>query len=345
MGTLFSVDAHAAGEPCRVVTGGAPFLEGRTVSERRADLRDRHDWLRRTLMREPRGHGGMFGALLVPPERRDSAFGIIFFDPVGYIDGCGHGTLCAVAVWRRLFGPLATPFGVDNPDGSVTRVLEVEGNGDGSSSTLYMPGVQVLDSEFPVPGLPRGAAGLARCGNLYLVLRAEDLGIRDLSNEAPARIRDRATQVRNAAASLLEGAEGFPTGRASGWLEVAVYQERVEEEGAGVPCFSTAVLFSDTQLDRSPCGTGSCALFGVLASRGTVFAADGLTTVGPVGGKFHLAGAGEGPEEGAADATDGGPDSFDFRFRLRGSAHVTGVHEWVLGPADPLLEGFRFEEF
>ncbi len=335
MASIFTVDAHAAGEPCRVVVGGLPTLSGMSVAERRADFRARYDWMRTALMLEPRGHSGMFGALLLPAERETSDFGLVFFDPVGYLDGCGHGTLCAVAVRERLAGPPSLPLGIDNPDGSVTRVVELTVARDRCTATLQMPPAEVLDPHLSLPGLPADAGGLARCGNLYLAVRADALDISDLHSLPPSELRAAAAKVREVAGSRLEGSADLPAGPAREWLEVALYQ-RTDGTGAAeevdpVACsLATAVLFSQTQLDRSPCGTGSCSVFALLLARGELAASDDLRTVGPLGGAFHL----RAPER---------PSAAGGRFLLTGTADITGVHQWIVGEEDPIRSGFRFE--
>lgn len=334
MPLIHTLDAHAAGEPCRVVIAGLPRLHGDTVKARRTDFRARHDWIRTALMCEPRGHDGMFGALLLPPEREGSEFGLVFFDPVGYLDGCGHGTLCAVAAWRRLTGEMSSPIAIDNPDGSVTRVLSAEpAGGDGATrSTLEMPVARVVEERTAVPGWDGLDAGLARCGNLYLLVRAESAGIHDLPGAGADRIREVGGALRAAAV------EGVPAGalRPDGGddvpeeLEVAFYA-RDPSRGGDAAAYSTAILFSRTQIDRSPCGTGSCALLALLAARGDpAVGAGSIRTRGPLGEPFELA------------SDPGGGEGGGRRIRLTGTAWLTGTQQWILDESDPFRAGYRY---
>src|SRR3954452_11542507 len=96
------VDSHTGGEPTRVVIGGAPVLSG-SMAERRAVLRDRHDWLRSAVVNEPRGSDVLVGALLCEPADPSCIAGVIYFNNVGYIGMCGHGTV-GVAVTLAYLG-------------------------------------------------------------------------------------------------------------------------------------------------------------------------------------------------------------------------------------------------
>ena len=88
-----TVDAHAAGEPLRVVLSGVPELRGDTVLERRRDATRHHDALRTALMWEPRGHADMYGCILMPPATPDADFAVLFTHNEGYSTMCGHGII------------------------------------------------------------------------------------------------------------------------------------------------------------------------------------------------------------------------------------------------------------
>ena len=91
--TFFCIDGHTAGNPVRLVAGGAPALHGRTISERRQDFLARFDWIRTGLMFEPRGHDMMSGGFLYPPVNEDTDIGILFIETSGCMPMCGHGTM------------------------------------------------------------------------------------------------------------------------------------------------------------------------------------------------------------------------------------------------------------
>lgn len=307
---LFSIDAHAAGGACRTVHAGLPALGGADAQERRQFFRHQMDWVRLCLMHEPRGHSGQFGALLGPPVRPTSAFSLIFFDPSGYLDGCGHGTLCSVAAWQRMLGAVRTPMEIDNPDGSITRVLSVSGNGDWCESTLLLPSASILERELPVLWGGGIRAAKVRCGNVYVLIDAAELGA--AGNALFDGEADAALLLRE----LLDAIVRHRPTPAHELPEVLVYRCTAPDE------FDTSVLFSGSQVDRSPCGTGSGALACLLHDRGSLAAGRSITTRGPARLPFEVA------VERAHDNT--------FDVRLTGRAYITGVHEWIVSGDDPL---------
>ncbi len=307
---LFSIDAHAAGGACRTVHAGFPALGGANAQERRQSFRHQMDWVRLCLMHEPRGHSGQFGALLGPPVRPTSAFSLIFFDPSGYLDGCGHGTLCSVAAWQRMLGAVATPMEIDNPDGSITRVLSTTGNGDWCESTLLLPAATVLERQLQVPWGSGVRASMVRCGNVYVLIDADELGA------ASGALFDGESNAARLLRELLDAVVARSRSPGQELPEVLVYRRTSTNE------FDTAVLFSGTQIDRSPCGTGSGALACLLLDQGALEAGGSITTRGPARLPFDVA------VERADDDT--------FEVRLTGRAYITGVHEWIVSGDDPL---------
>src|SRR5688572_27977933 len=96
--TFFCIDAHTCGNPVRVVTGGAPFLRGSNMMEKRLHFLKEYDWIRRGLMFEPRGHDMMSGSILYPPHDDQNDAAILFIEASGCLPMCGHGTIGTVTV-------------------------------------------------------------------------------------------------------------------------------------------------------------------------------------------------------------------------------------------------------
>src|SRR5688500_20308225 len=90
---LTTIDAHASGEPLRLITSGVPHLRGTTILDRRQEMLEQHDDIRRALMWEPRGHADMYGAILTPPVTDEADYGILFMHNEGYSTMCGHGII------------------------------------------------------------------------------------------------------------------------------------------------------------------------------------------------------------------------------------------------------------
>ena len=95
-GTFYCIDAHTCGNPVRLITSGHPNLSGSNMSEKRQDFLQQHDWIRKALMFEPRGHDMMSGAFLYPPCSEDADASILFVETSGCLPMCGHGTIGAV---------------------------------------------------------------------------------------------------------------------------------------------------------------------------------------------------------------------------------------------------------
>src|SRR6266480_1435903 len=121
------IDSHTGGEPTRVVIAGGPDLGRGSMAERRALLRERHDWLRSAVVNEPRGSDVIVGALLCQPADPSCAAGVIFFNNVGYLGMCGHGTIGLIATlyFMGRIGP--GTHRIETPVGNVTALLHQNG--------------------------------------------------------------------------------------------------------------------------------------------------------------------------------------------------------------------------
>src|SRR5581483_1942204 len=124
--TIATLDAHAAGEPLRIITGGLPHLPGATILERRRYMREHLDHVRRALMWEPRGHYDMYGCVLTPPVTAEADLGVLFLHNEGYSTMCGHGVIALVTALLETgalpaAGP-RTPVNLDTPAGLVRAI-------------------------------------------------------------------------------------------------------------------------------------------------------------------------------------------------------------------------------
>ncbi len=175
--TFHCLDGHTCGNPVRMVSGGAPLLHGNTMSERRQDFIARFDWVRRTLMFEPRGHEVMSGSILYPPTRADCDIGIIYIEVSGCLPMCGHGTIGTVTM--ALEHGLATPredgrLMLDTPAGLVEASFERNGPWIDSvrirNVASYLAAADVL---VQVPGLGELTVDIAYGGNYYGIIEPQ----------------------------------------------------------------------------------------------------------------------------------------------------------------------------
>lgn len=226
------IDSHTGGEPTRVVLSGGPALAGATIAERLEDFRAQHDRFRSAIVNEPRGSDAMVGALLVPPTDPTSAAAVIFFNNVGYLGMCGHGTIGLVVTLGQLGKIRPGAHRIETPVGIVTAVL----NADGSVTLENVP------SYRKAKGVRVGGVqgDVAWGGNWFYLVEVPAHGsIEELTN--------RAWEIRQAI-----NAQGYP--------EVD-HVELVRGNRAFVLCPGKAY-------DRSPCGTGTSAKLACLAADG-----------------------------------------------------------------------------
>jgi 4-hydroxyproline epimerase len=264
--SLSVIDSHTEGEPTRVILDGWPALEGPTMAERQRDVSRRFDHLRRAIVGEPRGSGIAVGALVTPPVERGSACGVVFFNDVGLLGMCGHGTIGLVHTLAHLGRIHDRRVRIDTPVGTVEATLE----DDGSVAIENVPArVHALDVRVRIPGAGSVAGDVAWGGNWFFLTHGTDAD-GDASSAVhttaiplelshAGRLTERATAIRAA----LSGAGIYG-------MDGAVI-DHVEIVGPAVRADADArnfVLCPGSAYDRSPCGTGTSAAMAVRHARG-----------------------------------------------------------------------------
>jgi proline racemase len=308
-----TADYHTAGEPFRIVVGGAPELQGSTVLEKRRWALENCDDVRRLLVNEPRGHADMYGGLVTDPDDAGADLGVVFFHNAGYSTACGHGTI-ALVTWAIESGRVAavepeTHVTVDVPSGRLTTVARVEA-GDVTSvrfrnvpSYVHARGVKI----------GRFTVDIAYGGAFYAIVPAAQAGLRVEPRHLP--------QLIELGRGLKQHIEAEHNVR---------HPERPEIEGIYGVIFtegdSNVAVFADGEVDRSPCGSGTSARLALLDATGELPRGQALTHRSIVGTTFVGRVVAEGP---------GGVIT-----EVEGSAHLTGRHEFVLEPNDELGTGF-----
>lgn len=309
------VDSHTGGEPTRVIVGGAPDPEGATMAERRASFARDLDWLRTATVCEPRGHEAMVGALLCEPGAEDCVAGVIFFNNVGVLNGCLHGTMGLAVTLRHLgrIGPGS--HRIDTPTGVVTVTVAEEG-GEVTVANVrsYRAAAGV---EVEVPGYGRVRGDVAWGGNWFFLAEAPD-GL-PVHFRRIGELTDFAWAVRGA----LEAAG--VTGNGGGEIDhVEVFGPPGDPAEADSRNF---VLCPGREYDRSPCGTGTSAKLACLAADGKLAPGEEWRQAGILDSVFT------GTIEPAPGAEDGVIPS------VTGSAYVTGEAELLIAPGDPFALG------
>jgi 4-hydroxyproline epimerase len=305
------IDSHTGGEPTRVVIGGGPELGTGPLAERRSLLRERYDWLRSAVVNEPRGSDVLVGAILCEPTDPGCVAGVIFFNNVGYLHMCGHGTIGVAVTLAHLgrIGPgthrLETPVGVvafEYAGGNTVTVENVP-------SYRLAAGVTV-----PVEGVGPVTGDVVWGGNWFFLVGEHGQEL-ELANVA--RLTDYTLRIRRALERHgITGAGG---------------QEIDHIELFGPPHDPTAhsrnfVLCPGGAYDRSPCGTGTSAKLACLVADGKLRAGQVWRQESIVGSIF------EGTARIAGER---------IIPRITGSAYVTAEATLILDPADPFRTGIR----
>ena len=305
------IDTHTGGEPTRIVISGGPDLGSGTMAQRLAVCRDRFDTFRSAVVNEPRGSDVMVGAILVPPMDPTCATGVIFFNNVGYLGMCGHGTI-GVAVALAYLGRIGPgSHRLETPVGIVTFHLE-------GRNTVAIDNVEsyrlAKSVKVSVPGLKTYMGDVAWGGNWFFLVQehGEDLSIANVE-----RLTEVAWLIRQA---LRE--QGI-TGAAGGEIDHIEIFGPPSVPGADSKNF---VLCPGKAYDRSPCGTGTSAKLACLS-------ADGKLRVGEVWRQESIIGS---VFEGSVRIVEG-----RLKPRIRGTAYVNAESTLLFDPADPFAMGIR----
>ncbi len=317
-----SVDYHTAGEPFRIVTGGAPPLEGGSILEKRRFALERLDHVRRLLVNEPRGHADMYGCFVTEPDDSGADLGVVFFHNAGYSTACGHGTI-ALVTWALESGVLPaeepeTRVLVDVPSGRLDTVARVEAGAVRSVCFRNVPAFVEAEGL-----LAEGLRADVAFGGAFYASVASPLPVQ-------AGSLPRLIELGRAVKASLEAQRPFVHPEEPELRDVygVVFWEQVE---TGPPLRQRNVtIFADGEVDRSPCGSGTSARLVLLERAGELPRGAELVHEGIVGAEFRARVVGDAEVAGRAAVIT----------EVEGSAYRTGAHEFTLDPNDPLGEGF-----
>ncbi len=324
-----TLEAHAAGEPLRIILSGYPEVPGGTILAKRRYLQAHLDHLRTALMWEPRGHADMYGCLVTEPLTPGSHLGVLFMHNEGYSSMCGHGiiALTTAVCERGLFGvPSDVPvLRIDTPAGPVEAVPHRAGGRVVSVSFLNVPSfVYARDRRVQVPGIGEVACDVAFGGAFYAFCQAGHLGVR-LVPEDFRKLIDLGMKVKRAVMDSLPIRHPFEADL--GFLYGTIIVGPAHEPGH----FGRNVcVFADGEVDRSPTGTGVSARAALHLAKGEIGLGESFVVESILGTTF----AGRAVRELAF-----GPYQAVVP-EVSGSAFLTGTSEFWIDPADPVGRGF-----
>ena len=329
MHAITTLDCHVAGEALRVVTSGFPEPAGSTILEKRLYCRTHLDHLRTALTWEPRGHHDMYGCLLVAPAHPQADTGVLFFHNEGYSTMCGHGIigLTTVMLEQGLF-PTSVPtttIRFDTPSGLVMAKASLNEDKVRSVAFLNVPSfVLAVGQTVQVQGIGPVDYDLAFGGAFYAFCRAKALGLTLEPKHAP-QLQALGLAIKQAI--MAERTISHPTEPELGYLYGTIFTgPPLTTEGD----LRQTCIFANGALDRSPTGTGVSAHLALLHAKGTLKVGQALQFESILGTRF----GGKIVEE-----TQQG-DHQAIIPEVEGHAWLTGRHEFMIDPDDPLKDGF-----
>jgi 4-hydroxyproline epimerase len=307
--TVRAIDSHTEGEPTRVIVAGGPDLGDGPLPERRERFRREHDAFRRAVTLEPRGSDALVGALLVEPTDRSCVAGVIYFNNVGYLGMCGHGTIGVVATLAWLGRLQPGEHQLETPVGIVTVVLKDSGEVSVRNVPCWRVATQV---SIDVAGHGTVRGDVAWGGNWFFL--TEDHG-QSIDLQHVSSLVTFASKVRQAV-----NTQGYP--------------EVDHIELFGPPRNASAhsanfVLCPGAAYDRSPCGTGTSAKLACLAAAGKLAPGEEWVQEGILGTSFR----------GRYVHDEARPDA--IIPTITGTAHITADSRLVFDKHDPFQWGIR----
>jgi 4-hydroxyproline epimerase len=305
------IDSHTGGEPTRLVVSGGPDLGTGPLSQRLELFRSQHDCFRSAVVNEPRGSDVIVGALLCEPVDPACAAGVIFFNNVGYLGMCGHGTIGLVAALAHLKRIEPGEHRIETPVGTVVAILHESGDVTVNNVASYR---SAADVEVEVPAYGKVRGDVAWGGNWFYLVRDYHLELTLNNVEALTSFSWAIRQALGANGITGAGGEEIDHVELFGPPQTAEADSR------------NFVLCPGKAYDRSPCGTGTSAKLACLYADGKIREGQTWRQESLIGSVF----------EGTIKVRDG-----KVYPSIKGSAFVTAEAELILHPRDPLCMGIR----
>jgi len=305
--TISVIDSHTEGEPTRVVTGGFPKLDGDDISGKLEHFRNHYDHLRSAIVNEPRGHSAIVGALLLEPSDPDNDCGVIFFNNVGFLKMCGHGTIGLVRTLEHLGRTVPGDLKIETIAGVVGAHL----HGDGSVTIRNVASRRVSKgAEVHVEGFGIVTGDIAWGGNWFFLISEHPFEI------SPSNIPEMTAFTESVMRSLRESGISGDDGARIDHVELFTPSDDADSRNF--------VLCPGGEYDRSPCGTGTSAKVACLYEDGKLAEGEVWIQESVVGSRF----------EASVEIVDG-----TIIPSIRGTAHIVSVSDLIIAPEDPFAYG------
>jgi proline racemase len=331
--TVRTIDAHAAGEPLRLIVDGFPSPRGRTMLDKREWVRAHADPLRRALMLEPRGHADMYGAILTEPVSPGSHAGVLFMHNEGYSTMCGHGIVAVttIALERGLIMPGAaaaeesTTIVYDAPAGAIRARAARSGTRVRSVAFVNVPSFVLHGGVAVKLGARQIRADVAFGGAFYAIVDSESAGLPIDAAHLP-ELRRAGMAIKHAIESAHAVAHPLEPGLRG--IYGTIFTGPPSDDGADL---RNVTIFADAEVDRSPCGTGTAAVMAVVDAMGLLSDDRPFVHESLIGTRFT----------GRVVSRTLVGEHQAIVPEIEGSAWITGEHTFIVDDADPLKHGFR----
>jgi proline racemase len=326
---ISTVDVHTEGEPLRIILEGFPELSGETILARRKYARERYDHLRTAVMWEPRGHADMYGCLITPAVSPTAHFGVLFLHNEGFSTMCGHGIIGVTKAVLELgmikMQEPVTSINIDTPAGLVSAYARVEKRKIKSVYFHNVPSfVVALEQVIEVAGLGAVKYDLAFGGAFYACVQVEQLGLK-LTSEHLRLLIETGMQIKRAIMRSREIPHPVDTDLSFLYGTIFIGPAQTSENNSRHVC-----IFAEGEVDRSPTGTGVSARMAIHYARGEITINQPLRIESIIGTRFIGR---------VVKTTTCGPYQAIIP-EVEGTAYITGRHEFLIDPTDPLKYGF-----
>ena len=334
MREIRTIDYHTAGEPFRIVANPPVEIVGDTVANRRvyAMANSEVDGLRKLLCFEPRGHADMYGCFITPPDDDGADFGVLFWHKDGFSTACGHGTI-ALGVWAIESGKVAIdPSGVtdvviDVPSGRVTARVHTNGAVIESVDFVNVASYHMHSDISVATSLGALKVDVSFGGAIYAQLDVAQIGL-SVTPEFYSQVIAIGREIKWAL-NETEYAKHPSDPRLSGIYGTIVYEE-LAPGADGLKRQRNATIFADGEVDRSPCGSGTCARLATLVEKKQLKIGEVLKHDSIVDSQFL----------GVAQSQVSADGYTAILPQVTGMAYKTGESIFTVDPRDPITPGF-----
>ena len=325
------IDAHTCGNPVRLILTENPKLKGKTMSEKRLDFLKNYDWIRKSLMFEPRGHDMMSGGMIYPSENSENDFSILFLETSGCLPMCGHGTIgiVTIALEENLIKPkVEGVLKIEVPAGTI------EVNYKMKNEKVEWVEIKNVDSYLADKNLIIHSDGLGEIkfdvsygGNFYAIIENQKnyLGLKNYKAE---ELISFSREIRDKINKKYPNRFIHPIDKSIRDVSHILWTGQVIDNESSS---RNAVFYGDKAIDRSPCGTGSSARMAQLFSQNKLKVGEVFIHESYIGSKFVC----RIEKSSKIQKIDG------ISPVIKGWAKIIGYNKIIVDSSDPFYNGFQ----